>query len=759
MRIEDPTQIDHLKGEKRKRKREWVFSTLLVVLFLVLTWVEIRLFETSSQLPFVHSIFFFGLVNFNIILFLLLFFLIFRNVVKNFSETQRGLTGRSLKGKMIAAFVGFSFVPTALMFLVSVFYINNSFDKWFSEKMTGVLKNSIEVTNAYHLSAKKRNYHFAKLISKEIRSRDSVHLLESKLKTLLVKYNVDAIEYYRGLVGSRVAVTNEIEALKGIPEVSLEFKKNGVIDRSESSTVQHFGEGNLIRVIVPVDAVNRSALVVSTFVPLSLLSRMDDIAATYEEVRNVDPLSYPLKSIYLIILVLMTLVILLGATWFGFYLAKQLTVPLEKLGIAARRVAEGEYEELHLQTHSPEIKTLISDFNTMTRALFTSENNLKQTNENLQGTLSQLYQRTKYLEIILKTATTGVIAANEHGIVTMVNQHAENLLGIRADQLIGKNIESVLSKEYSDLFHELMQSMKDHSTQSIQRELRVALKKQQIYLQFTLSVLLDDRGNEIGKLLVFNDLTPIIGAQRAAAWKEVARRIAHEIKNPLTPIRLSAQRLQRKYGEQIKDLAFAESTKMIIDQVDDLKMLVNEFSQFARMPQANPAFTDLNAVIKDSILLFQSAHRHVNFDFKGDSELQPFLLDPALIKRMMNNLIDNAIEALEGVSGPKVEIKTNLNAKLKIVRIEVIDNGKGISREILSRVFEPYVTSKRDGTGLGLAIVKRTVEDHNGFVRAFSELGRGTRFLIELPYMTVASDKEIRFKQNEEMDRGENEIS
>jgi two-component system nitrogen regulation sensor histidine kinase NtrY len=229
----------------------------------------------------------------------------------------------------------------------------------------------------------------------------------------------------------------------------------------------------------------------------------------------------------------------------------------------------------------------------------------------------------------------------------------------------------------------------------------------------------------------------LINAQRAAAWTEVARRIAHEIKNPLTPIKLSAQRLEKKFGEQINDPAFSSCIQMIIRQTDDLKRLVNEFSNFARLPQSRPVMASLDAVVEESLELYRTAHREVQFRFERDSILPEFKFDPDQIKRVIINLVDNAVAAVHDVPSGRVIIRAQYDSLLKLVRVSVIDNGVGISEDDRERVFEPYFSTKEDGTGLGLSIVKRIVEDHNGFIRAFANEPRGTKVIVELPVAEV----------------------
>ena len=752
---ENDFETGPLEGQKRRRELGLVF--FLAVIFLVLTAIEYKLFGMSQQLPFAHSIFFLGLVNFNIILFLLLFFLIFRNVVKIFAERQSGLTGKTLKAKLIAAFVTFSFVPTALMFIVSVFYINNSFDKWFSEKMAGVLKSSLEVTNAYYLSAKRKNYHFAERVASELRGTESADW-SRRLPDLRKRYSLDAVEYYPSLFGQRIVSVSPDEALPEVPPLSLELLERGIEDRNEASTIHQFENGNLVRVIFPVGkSKDEGAVVVSTFIPLSLIAKMDDIAAAYEDFRDINPLEGPIKSIYLIILVLMTLTIMLGATWFGFYLARQLSVPLEELGQAAQRVANRDYRVVKLTSGSREINELVLHFNQMTHTIETSEREVFEANSNLRNTLNRLDEHTRYIEVILSTVSTGVVSLDPNGLITVANRHASKLLETPPGKLLGKHIGQVLEKEYFQILENMIEQMKSHKVESIQREVRIQVRGRSIPLQMTLSFLYDDNREEIGKVLVFDDLTAVLGAQRAAAWTEVARRIAHEIKNPLTPIKLSAERLEKKFGNDIKDPAFRESLRVIVNQVDSLKNLVNEFNQFARLPKSVPVPGQLNQTIKESLVLFRNAGRGEIVEFKPDESLPVFFFDPDQMSRIINNLVDNALAAVVDRPEPKVVIQTHYDSVLKIARIEVEDNGPGIPAQLRERIFEPYITTKVNGTGLGLAIVKRMVEDHQGFIRAFSDTEKGeTKFMIELPVVeTLKGESRSRVVRSSNQEDGE----
>lgn len=726
------------QAEARKRKREALTVVFFGLLFLILTWVEFHLTSISQKLQFEQSIFFFGLVNFNIVLLLFLLFLIFRNVVKIFVERQGKVIGSSLKGKLVAAFVAFSFVPTILMSLISVFYINSSFDKWFSVKMGNVLKDALEVNQTYYIQSKRKNYHFADLIAKEL-AHTPPSKLEPRLKQLTREYSVDSVEYYPDLFSERVLIVAEDSKLPEVPRVSLEFLQKGIQKKGESSNIHQFGEGNLIRVIVPVPGQGNGAVVVSSFIPLSLISTVDDIAEAYNDFRDVNPLEYPLKSIYLIILVMMTLVILFGATWFGFHLARQLSTPLVLLGKAARRVSRGHYNPVVVSSGSQEINQLVQSFNQMTENLAKSEREVNQANKSLKLTLDRLDEHNRYIEVVLSNVTTGVLSIDQRGIITTINRHACKLLKVNQDDYLGRNLKEVLPVDQMSTIENFLQTMKRYKAHSLQKEVRLNVRGEPLTFQMTLTILKDENKHELGMVLVFDDMTMIINAQRAAAWREVARRIAHEIKNPLTPIKLSAQRLEKKFGDTVQDPAFSECTTTIIKQVDALRDLVNEFSNFARLPQAKPTPSDINKVIEGALVLYKTGHKDIEFVLRLDPRVPTFSFDPEQIGRVVGNLLENAVAAVEKISAPKVEIVTEYDNVLGIVRFEVSDNGVGIPEEHRERVFEPYFSTKEHGTGLGLAIVKRILDDHSGFVRVLANAPQGTKFVVELPVVGLTT--------------------
>ncbi|MEI7973596.1 MAG: histidine kinase dimerization/phospho-acceptor domain-containing protein, partial [Bdellovibrio sp.] len=631
--------------EVLKRRRELLWVIFLLLFLVVLTLFEVRLVSISQQLPFEHSIFFFGLVNFNMVLLLLLLFLIFRNVVKVYIERRHGFFGSSLKTKLVVSFASFTFIPTFLIFLMSVFYINSSFDKWFSVKTSAVLKGALEVTQAYYFNSTQRNYHFAHLIADSIRSGRSSSRMNEFLAKQVREFSLDAVEFYPR-ISQRVLQMADREALPEIPRPSVEFLRKALIERVEASTIQTFAEGNLVRVVVPVE--KSGALVVSSFLPLSLTSKVEDISQVYNEFRESNPLEYPLRSIHLTILAMVTFVILLAATWFGFHLARQLSIPLVQLGRATRRVAGGDYTPVQIDSGSEEITSLVDSFNQMTVTLAQSERDVRQANENLKQTLSDLDRHNRYIEVVLGNVSAGVISVDPRGRLATINKRAGALLKIHPADFIGRPIRDLLTQEYFRTFSELYKSMEQHRIERIQKEFSIHIQGDIVPVQMTLSLMRDQNGLNLGTLVVFDDMSPIVNAQRAQAWTEVARRIAHEIKNPLTPIRLSAERLQRKFGSDVRDPAFGECTSMIIRQTEELKNLVNEFTQFARLPELKPVLADLNETMDSAVQVFAASHAQVQFVVRKDPRLPPFYFDPGQIYRVLVNLIDNSVQALQG---------------------------------------------------------------------------------------------------------------
>ncbi len=723
--------------ELRKRRREWAIMIGLALLFLLLTAVEIRLGKISASLPFVNSIFFFGLINFNIVILVGLLWLIFKNVGKLFFERRSRILGSRLKTKLVTAFIGFSIVPTLTVFTISALYINQSFDKWFSLKIQNTLQSSLEITNLYYGNAETQSAHFAELVAKQLHRSLAFRkpVPAGSLESLRDLYALNALEVYADPLDEPELVMDP-QSRANTPyayvRMSLDRLKQG-FQGNRFSFVQSVGNADLVRSVAPViDYASgrvRALVVANTLIPMNLTLRAGQIAHTAEDYKSTNPLKYPIKTTYLIILILITLLIIFAEIWLGLYLARELTVPVERLVKAAREVGKGRLDIVIEKTGRDEIATLVESFNKMT--------------SDLRGNQAELRQRTRQLEAVLSNIATGVILVDGSGKVLILNNSAKILLNLDGTGIPERNMAQLLPPEGENraLLTVLRSALADAPKMDLETAWTVRVNGEVKNLSAIASPLKEiDRIG--GAVAVVDDVTHLVKGQREMAWREVAKRIAHEIKNPLTPIKLSAQRLQRRLKDlQGKDgQLLQECTRVIIQHSDELKEMVNEFSNFARLPEVNPAPQRLNEIIQETMQLYLSAHPEIHFITKLEPNLPVLNLDRDQIKRVILNLIDNGITAIKSVNrtGPgRIEIETHYNEKLEIAALSIRDNGPGMSEEIQERAFEPYFSTKNEGTGLGLAIVKRIVHDHGGYIRLSSTPDHGTVFVIELPLKTA----------------------
>jgi two-component system nitrogen regulation sensor histidine kinase NtrY len=427
------------------------------------------------------------------------------------------------------------------------------------------------------------------------------------------------------------------------------------------------------------------------------------------------------------------LLVMFCAIWFGFYLAKSLTIPLMELAEGTRRVANGDLA-VHLDLNaSDEIGVLVNSFNKMTHDLRLSREQLELSAEMLRQRNTEIEARRHYMEIVLQNISAGVISLDATGVILTMNTSAAKMLSLSAGKIINRHYEELLPISFRDEAREAWREIQSARGHTVERPLRLNIKGRSRSFLTSLAALQDDSHRPIGAVMVFDDLTELEKAQRMAAWREVARRIAHEVKNPLTPISLSAQRLKRKYGQRINDAVFEECTRMIIDHVDLIRNLVNAFSDFARFPSMNPRPCDLAPIIEETVALYKEGHEHIHFSpqIEGDLPLPHLSLDRQQIKQAMINLFDNAIAALRGRG--KVEIRMRYCKTAGNVQIMVSDNGPGISDEDKSRLFEPDFSTKKSGMGLGLAIVNTIVAEHDGAINVKDNDPCGACFIITLP--------------------------
>jgi two-component system nitrogen regulation sensor histidine kinase NtrY len=726
--------------EMRKRKRERVIILGLAVAFGLLTLVEFRLSKISASLPFVNSIFFFGLINFNIVILVALLWLIFKNVGKIFFERRSRILGARLKTKLVTAFIGFSIIPTLTIFFISALYINQSFDKWFSLKIQSTLQSSLEISNLYYKNAENISSHFANLISKQmhsplsVKTRNHEQTLAAQLENLRSTYALSAAEIYGDPLEEAILVMDPESRINNpyaYTRLTLDRLRQ-CFQGDRFSFIQNIGNADLVRSCAPViDYTSgrvRSIVVVNTLIPGNLTSKAGQIAHTAQDYKDINPLKYPIKTTYFVILILITILIIFAEVWLGLYLARELTVPVERLVKAIQEVGKGRLDVFIEKTGNDEIAVLVENFNKMTA--------------DLRDKQFALRQRTQQLEAIVSNIATGVVVVDGTGKILTLNNSALNLLELSPGDYEGRPIHSVLSSESHRVFLNVLEAGLRDAPKNEREQTWASKVKSEVRNLSAIAAPLKEKGAIWGTVAVVDDLTFLVKGQREMAWREVAKRIAHEIKNPLTPIKLAAQRMQKRLldlpgrdGQLVK-----ECTQVIIEHTDQLKEMVNEFSNFARFPEIQPLPHQLNDLIQDTLQLYFTAHPEIHFVIKLEQRLPILNLDKEQIKRVIINLIDNSITAMKAAStsGPyRIEVETHLNEKIEMAALTLRDNGPGMSEEIQERAFEPYFSTKKEGSGLGLAIVKRIINDHGGYIRLTSTLGEGTTFMIELPTKTA----------------------
>jgi len=728
--------------ETRKRRREWILILVVIILVVLFSRFETELFQFTSNISFSNTVLVLALINLNILLIILFLFLIFRNLFKLIVERRRGVPGARLRSKLVLAFVTLSLVPTMLLYFVSAGFISTTIENWFNTQIENSLQESLEVAQTYYRNSAANALYYADQLAAMIKenkllNQDNLPQLEALIMQKQKEYNLGIVEVFSATYEELVRATNpHIPAVEFTNPDSDSIRE--ALQGQRITRITPIGKADLIRGIVPIysnfnpeDIVG--TVVVNYYVPYSLVSKMKEISASYEQYKGTKFLKSRIQKGYIIVLLLIALVIIFLATWFGFYLARGITGPLQELAEATGQVAAGKLD-VHLEAHSDdEVGGLVQSFNKMTADLRSHQQALRKTNRELRSSNLKLDQRRRYMEIVLSNVTAGVISINKQGAITTINKSATRLLKIAPTRIIGKNFREVVGPTYLPVIKDFLRELVSSGKDSIRKQMNIQVGEQRLTLLVNITTLRDEQDEFMGTVVVFDNLTQLLKAQRMAAWREVARRIAHEIKNPLTPVQLSAQRLRRRYLDRFSDddSVFDECTRMIINQVDELKNLVNEFSSFARMPASNPTPNDLNKIISDTLILYQEGHKEIQFQFRQDPRVPTFDMDREQIKRVLINLLDNAIDAMHGKG--TIEIETLFNQGLQMATFTVADSGEGISAEDKPRLFEPYFSTKKSGTGLGLAIVATIISDHNGYIRVKDNDPRGTRFIVELP--------------------------
>jgi len=729
----------------RRREAFLLGATLLAALFFLL--FETRLPPFSGGDAVSQNVTFFLLINLNIVLILLVVFLLGRNIVKLVVERRQRVLGSHLRTRLVGGFLIVAIVPAVLLFLVAVGFIRSSIESWFSVQVQSALEGALDMSDTYYREGMATALRDAREVAMRVGAdgkplSGQKALLEAKRGEYAVA-QIALLDATGALVAS-VAAERLGSAFAEPPDP--EFL-SGALGRDESTQVVTLDGREVLRAAARVRGRSgeaRGLVLVDEIVPRSVTRRRAEIQQSVQQYKQLKLMRRPLINNYVLTLLVASLAIVFGGTWLGFVLARSITVPIQKLAEGTRRVAEGSLDErIQLESGSDEVAALVAAFNRMTA--------------NLKTTHSALAERGRALATILANITGGVVSIDREGRIETVNIAARTMLGI-AEEAVGRPFRVYFAAPEFDAVRDLLVELETRAREGKWDKLpphRLAVEQGDTAQQQLLAtgvVLRGDDGTVIGALLFFEDVTELLKVQRMEAWREVARRIAHEIKNPLTPIQLSAQRLRKRYAKELGGSVLDECTKTIIAEVEVLKNLVSEFAHFARLPAGQHVATDLNALVDEVLVLFREAHRGVRFRLEKDASLPLLDLDRDGIRRVLTNILDNAVGALAAVPGrtsavasevdgekPEmlvrgaIDLATRYDAVRGVVVLEIADDGIGMTPEVKARLFEPYFSTKPQGTGLGLAIASAVLADHQAFIRVRDNQPRGSRFSIELP--------------------------
>lgn len=723
-----------MKAFSEKNRKRWVWSLLLLVV-ITITVATAQGLRGSASVAGEYSLFFLVLLYLNLFLAVVLGVLVFRKVFGLWQDRHQHRAGSKLRLRMVSMFVLLSLLPTLVIAILSLNFLNRGVDSWFSDRISLALESSLDVARAYYHENQRTVRHDAEAIvrNRKVTSAFSLGGADAAVSVLEVErqaLGLDEIAILRA-DGTRLARAGELP-FDPIPDLS------SLVEGSNKALMITNDEGDRVRAFVPLG----EGLFISTghWIDRQVLGQMETMESTYTHYKKLRATHGLLKANHTVTLVLITMLLLLAAIFSGFGIATSLTDPITELVIGTRKVAQGDLSVRLAITGDDELATLMSAFNGMTRKL-------RENHEELQNTNALLEERRRFMAAIVHNISSGVISVDQHQVVTLINPTAAKLLSIDPIESINRGLAQVFPEEFLGPLHTFLLEQKGRPNLSpfpfeptnpgIQITIQGTNKPMTLLTRITL--LEDKLGESRGFIATFDDITDVLVAQRTLAWSEVARRIAHEIKNPLTPIQLWAQRIRRKYmkngGEMEMDLrVLDEGTHSIIQQVEELRILVNEFSTFSRLPRPRLHENDIHVAIKEALVLHAEALIAVEVRTQFDEELPKFPHDPGQIKQVVTNLVANAIAAIrEKPHSPILSIATRFLPSLRSMVLEIADNGIGIPTQDRDRVFEPYFTTKKKGTGLGLAIVKKIIEDHGGSIRLKDSELNGVLVEIKLP--------------------------
>ncbi len=665
-----------------------VFSLLFLV--GIITAVELYFIKLPS-VDITTRLLLISLLTVNILALLTLVFFVGKNLFRLYMERHHKILGYKFRTKLMTIFVILTLIPSAFLFIAASGLATNYINQIFSPQMKEPFYKSVDLARAIYDLERERVLFAAREVLKGRQPFSSVMSVKKHLEP-----PHDASDTIK-------------DAFNGKEGTEVISKENG----------------DIVRAAVPDGSGGKRGVVtVEITLPKTVSERAEKIKELYEDYLKLESFREPLRLNYILILGFLTIMIVFTGLWASLKISRGITIPIQSLAMATETVASGNLDVRVDVKSEDEVGLLISSFNEMVKQL-------KDNKDSLERAYIESDKRRLYLENILENINSGVIFLDNTGKILTINKAACSILGVKHKDITGKNYIELISSLNSEDLAAMVRDIEGKEIREIKKEVKVNINGNILIIMVYISGIRESYASgALGMLVVFDDLTDIIKAQKAITWQEIARRLAHEIKNPLTPIKLSTERLIKKWQQKDEDLdaVFEKSTKTIIAEVESLKRLVDVFSRYGRMPEINKSPSSIVEVMDAATSLYKG-FKDLDIRIAMQENIPRVNIDAEQFKRVLINIIDNAIKAVDGKGLIDISVKIHENN----VIIDIADTGPGIKDEEKEKLFIPYFSKRKDGTGLGLAIANKIVTDHGGRILIRDNAPRGSIFTVEIP--------------------------
>jgi two-component system nitrogen regulation sensor histidine kinase NtrY len=773
----DSSETSPPKLARRRRIFIWVLGLIVFVLLSVIVSQQLWLWTIIPTDSASDTLLLYALSTLNFVAFVIFSFIFARNLLKLRRERRERQLGSKIKTRLLVYFIAISFLPIIAMATFSYLFLNRSLEKWFGRLPARVV-NEVHREAA---DAQTRNLHETAALLAAV-----LHPLSSTER----QQTLDRVVASRQLSAAEIVDSNGQVLVKSIaPLTSSEVSDvEDLLEKGRrlQGPDESLADGKDFELAVaPLSGLSGSGIQGSGFgtsaqssegqqlvvVPLRRVASdlSDTIVGSEDEYRKLVERQRRVRLLGLSTLGLMTLMLLFASSWVAIYLARGISTPIKALAEASKEIARGNLSHRVTTIAEDELALLADSFNQMTAQLEDNRTSIEAGSAALREKNLTLEERRDYIETVLESLSTGVVSLDENDCVTTINDAASRMLKLKATPTGKQKLEALIRPDDWIVMDRLLRRARRAGQSAEQAQLagvstgnnEMGADATGLPVALTATALRSSSTQKRGVVLVLEDLSELLSAQRAAAWSEVARRMAHEIKNPLTPIQLSAERIAKSYRRSLSNAqqngsnghsqrsertseeihvteVIDECTETIAREVAGLKAMVDEFSRFARLPLARPEVADLNEVIRHAVALYDGRLDGVQIETRLDPNLAAAMLDTEQLRRVFVNLIDNARNALANLDGQRtIQVSTSFDPARSLLIAEVTDNGRGIQPADFTRLFQPYFSTGGSGTGLGLAIVQRIILEHGGRIRAEANYPRGARFVIELPTLSA----------------------